>query len=183
MPAFLPFLMAAPAVASAISGSRANARANRAQQQALDFEREKWNAGQPFRARGAAMLGQEVDPAAMSALFTDQGNPYAAGQTFQPLMRASQAGGAGADPSRTARPRATPDGYTRGEFADVDTALGGGMRPPTVGPTMSPMMAPMVAPDMTQGGDDMAQRRAALASFAQMAPQLGGRRMARRGGL
>ncbi len=156
MPAFVPLALAgiqlASSIGSAISGSRNAKRAEQAQQAALDFEKQRWAAGQPFRDRGTALLNREVDPDAMTAMFADEGNPYAAGHTYRsPFMAMPRASQVGQPAPRTAQPRATPGGYREG------------------GEVMAPTMAPTVDEGMASG---MGDERAQMAAFAQMmAPQ------------
>lgn len=156
MPAVLPLVLAgaslAGAAGSAIMGSRNAARAERAQNAQLDFEKQRWAAGQPFRDRGTAMLNREVDPAAITAMFADEGNPYAAGNTYRsPFMAMPRASQMGQPAPRTAQPRATPGGYREG------------------GEAVAPTMAPTVDESMASG---MGDERAQMAAFAQMmAPQ------------
>ena len=161
---------------SALLGARSANRAQRAQQDALNFEKEKWNAGRAFRDRGTALLGQEIDPEAITATFADPGNPYAAQNTFRPLMRASQA----MTGPRTAQPRAsgmpTPNlmqggaemmapggaGAGDGEMGAPDAMMAAralaAPRPPAMGGR------PMV---MAEGGEDLTGRGAQLEALAQ----------------
>lgn len=101
------FMLGGPAGAAAgyslasglVDGNNAQQQAERAQAQQLQFEKDRWNAGQPFRDAGTAMLNREFDPAALTSLFVDSGNPYAKGNTFQPVFK----------PAATASPTAAPD--------------------------------------------------------------------------
>ncbi len=144
----VPLAIGAMGLGSAVLGARGANKAQRAQQQALDFEREKWNAGRAFRDKGTALLNQEVDPEAISSIFADEGNPYSAGMQFRSPMRAA----AGSEAPRTAQPRTPAPNMMQGGDTSVSPMddTGGGM-----GGEMDPQME---------------ARRAQLAAMASMLP-------------
>jgi len=148
----VPLAIGAMGLGSAVLGARGANKAQRAQQQALDFEREKWNAGRAFRDKGTALLNQEVDPEAISSIFADEGNPYSAGMQFRSPMRAA----VGSEAPRTAQPRnPTPN-----------MMMGGDAGASAVAPPMDDMGGGM-------GGETDPQleaRRAQLAAMASMLP-------------
>jgi hypothetical protein len=144
----VPLAIGAMGLGSAIIGGRNASRAQRAQQNALDFEKQKWAAGQGFRDKANSLLSREVDPEALTETFADPGNPYAAGNTFRPIMRPAQ----GASAPRTAQPRRAPR---------LDGVMGA---PPVDG------MGGDMGADMGDS-DPMAAQRAQLAAFAEMMPQ------------
>lgn len=85
----MPIPLAAAAIGgiaslgSAIFGSKSASKAAKAQQAALDFEKEKWSQGAAFRNAGTEMLGRKLNPDAITNAYADPGNPYAAGNTYQ----------------------------------------------------------------------------------------------------
>ena len=91
MPIPLAVIAGGAALGSALLGKRSADKATKANQDALDFDKQKWEMGAPFRERGTAMLNQEVDPEALSAIFADPGNPYAANNAYRSPMRSMSA--------------------------------------------------------------------------------------------
>jgi hypothetical protein len=131
MPIPLAVIAGGAALGSALLGKRSADKATKANQDALDFEKQKWEMGAPFRERGTAMLNQEVDPEALSAIFADPGNPYAANNAYRSPMRAM--GGAMQTAGRSAVPRG----------AIESTGSGLGPAPMDIAPEMGAQRARM----------------------------------------
>ena len=60
MPIPLALIAGAASLGSAFLGNRAAGKQQKAQQAALDFEKEKWGAGQSFRDAGQQMLARRM---------------------------------------------------------------------------------------------------------------------------
>lgn len=162
--AALPFAASAiSSIGSAISGNRAQKEANKLAEQQRQFEEEKWNAGAPFRNAGTQMLNRQVDPAAMTQLFRDEGNPYAANTQFQSLWKASEPQAAG--------PQVDPQAQRYANDMRVVAAGQGGR----MGQLMNQAADKMLARN-TQQPSSIPQERAQLDAFRQTMVPNGGRR-------
>lgn len=177
----IPLLIGAAASAySAYKGSQNAKKQQKAQDAALDFEKQKWNDGATFRDAGRAMMGREVDPAVLNQMYADPGNPFAAGNSYQSPWKAQAA--SAPPPAAAAGPSMPSSGLfgssqVSGQMAKLQAAIqarqaqqGGAM-----GGAMGGGMATHAEPDMDQQGgasdgdaDNLAQSRAKLAAMSEM---------------
>lgn len=139
---------------NAYQGSKNQKQAQQAQQAALNFEREKWDAGGAFRDQGQQLLGRTLNPQAITDAFADPGNPYAAGNAYQSPWTES------ATPPRSGVPRATE---IRRAADDLD------MRKSGKGWAMATDLLRQQAAGMEGGG--LPDSRARLSAVASMMPR------------
>ena len=173
----LALIAAGASLGSALLGNRAAGKQQKAQQAALDFEKEKWGAGQSFRDAGQQMLARKVNPNAINQIYGDAGNPYSSATPYvDPWIQGEVAKAPASEPAWMTQARgskafggllgkslpsapshAEPDPDQQGGPSDADADnMGGGMN----------------------GGMD--QQRARLAAMAElMAPRRGRMRGAR----
>ncbi|WP_169307646.1 hypothetical protein [Gemmatimonas aurantiaca] len=157
IPMLLPFAASAiGGISSAISGNREQKKANQLAEKQRQFEEQRWNEGGQFRNAGAQMLNRQIDPAAMTQLFADPGNPYASTTQFQPLWKASE---------MQAAPQANPQQQQANDLRVVAA----GVRNPRIQRMMNDAAQKMTAASAPQD-------RAQLEAFSQTMVPSGGRR-------
>lgn len=174
MPIPLALIAGGASLASALLGNRAAGKQAKAQQAALDFEKEKWGAGQSFRDAGQQLLSRQVNPDAINQIYGDAGNPYS---SATPYVNPWTAG----SPVTSSAP-SEPAWMTQARGSKAFGGLLGKSLPPTPShaePDSDQQGGPSDADaDNMRGGmgGGMDPQRARLAAMAELlAPRRGGR--------